>query len=230
LTGGKLPSRVVLLLEASVKIYSMLIHPSEHSFNKEMFSAANTVFADNGHTVKTIDLYHSQFDPRELTNNIVNLSNSSYDQKWTRAEKLDLLPEFTIGELEKLKECDILYIQSPIWLWSPPAILKSYMESVFIFNTVFTTPHHAFDTTLPFRLFKGKRVILSLTASASEEMMLQNFRDKHELLVHLKNVFELVGFEFIDPFIAWEQNGESDHRETDINNLCNYIQSTVLKD
>jgi NAD(P)H dehydrogenase (quinone) len=202
----------------------MLIHPSEHSFNKELFSAANAVFVDSGYTVKTIDLYHSQFDPRELTNNIVNLSNSSYDQKWTYAEKLNLLPAFTVDELEKLKECDILYIQSPIWLWSPPALLKAYMESVFIFNTAFTKDDP------PFQLFKGKRVILSLTASASQTMMLESFRDKHEFLVHLKNVFELVGFEFIDPFIAWEQNGESDHRESDIKNLCNYIHSTVLKD
>lgn len=208
----------------------MLIHPSENSFNKELFSTANTLFADNGYTVETIDLYHSQFDPRELTNNIVNLSDSTYDQKWTRAEKLNLLPDFTILELEKLTKCDVLYIQTPIWLWGPPAILKAYMESVFIFNTVFTTPHHAFDTTPPFQLFKGKKIFLSLTASASEAMMLQNFRDKDEFVVHLKNVFELVGFEFIDPFVAWEQNGESDHRKNDINNLCNYIQSTVLKD
>ena len=195
-----------------------------------MFSAANALFVDSGHTVKTIDLYHSQFDPRELTNNIVNLSNSSYDQKWTRAEKLNLLPDFTLGEIENLKECDVLYIQSPVWLWGPPAILKAYMESVFIFNTVFTTPHHAFDITPPFQLFKGKQVFLSLTASASKEMMLQNFRDKDEFVVHLKNVFELVGFKFIDPFVAWEQNGEFDHRGTDINNLCDYIRSTVLKD
>ena len=207
-----------------MKIYSMLIHPSEHSFNKEMFSAANAVFTESGHTVKTIDLYHSQFDPRELTNNIVNLPNSSYDQKWTYAEKLNLLPAFTVSELEKLKECDILYIQSPIWLWSTPAILKAYIESVFIFNTVFTQDNP------PFQLFKGKRVIFSLTGSASEEMMLKIFRDKHEFVVHLKNVFELVGFEFIQPFIAWEQNGISEHKKNDINNLCNYIQSTVLKD
>ena len=227
MTGGKLLSHAVLLLEASVKIYSMLIHPSEHSFNKELFSAANAVFTESGHNVKTLDLYHSQFDPFELTNNIVNLTDSTYDRNWTRAEKLNILPQFTIDEIEKINECDILYIQTPIWLWGPPAILKAYTENVFIFNTVFTTSHHAFDLTPPFQLFKGKRVIFSLTASSSEEMMLQNFRDKHELVVHLKTVFELVGFEFIDPFIAWEQNGESDHRKNDINNLCNYLQGLI---
>jgi len=202
----------------------MLIHPSENSFNKEMFSAANALFVDSGHTVKTIDLYRSQFNPYKLTDNIVNLSGSSYDQKWTYAEELNLLPDFTLGEIENLKECDVLYIQSPIWLWSPPAILKSYIESVFIFNTVFTRGDS------PFQLFKGKKVIFSLTATSTEELMLQSFRDKDEFVVHLKNVFELVGFKFIDPFVAWEQNGEFDHRETDINNLCDYIRSTVLKD
>lgn len=200
----------------------MLIHPSENSFNKEMFFAANQLFTDSGHIVKTIDLYHSQFDPRELTNNIVRLSNSSYDQKWTYAEKLNLLPAFTISEIEKLKECDVLYIQSPIWLWGPPAILKAYMESVFIFNTVFN------NDVPPIQLFKGKKVLFSFTASASEEMMLRKFRDRQEFLVHLKNVFELVGFEFIDPFIAWEQNGQINHRETDINNLCKYIHLNII--
>jgi NAD(P)H dehydrogenase (quinone) len=200
----------------------MLIHPSENSFNKEMFSAANKLFTDSGHTIETIDLYHSQFDPRELTNNIVNLSDSPYDQKWTYAEKLNLLPVFTICEIEKLNECDILYIQTPIWLWGPPAILKAYMESVFIFNTVFT------QDDPPFQLFKGKKVLFSLTATSSEKMMLRKFRDHQEFLVHLKNLFELVGFEFVAPFIAWEQNGQFDHRETDINNLCNYIKSNII--
>jgi len=205
-----------------MNVYSMLIHPSENSFNKEMFSAANKLFTDSGHTIETIDLYHSQFDPRELTNNIVNLSDSPYDQKWTYAEKLNLLPVFTICEIEKLNECDILYIQTPIWLWGPPAILKAYMESVFIFNTVFT------QDDPPFQLFKGKKVLFSLTATSSEKMMLRKFRDHQEFLVHLKNLFELVGFEFVAPFIAWEQNGQFDHRETDINNLCNYIKSNII--
>ena len=205
-----------------MNVYSMLIHPSENSFNKEMFSAANKLFTDSGHTIETIDLYHSQFDTRELTNNIVNLSDSPYDQKWTYAEKLNLLPVFTICEIEKLNECDILYIQTPIWLWGPPAILKAYMESVFIFNTVFT------QDDPPFQLFKGKKVLFSLTATSSEKMMLRKFRDHQEFLVHLKNLFELVGFEFVAPFIAWEQNGQFDHRETDINNLCNYIKSNII--
>jgi NAD(P)H dehydrogenase (quinone) len=212
-----------------MKIYSILVHPSETSLNKQLFVAANNIFAEANHTIKTLDLFHCGFDPNQLSNNIINLAGSSYDQKWSYAEELKLLPEFTINEIEKLNECDILYIQTPIWLWSPPAILKSYTENVFVFNTVFTKSH-SIDNSIPFQLFKGKKVFFSITASSSEQAMLTNFRDRAEFLVHLKNVFELTGFEFIDPFIAWEQNGISDHRETDINNLCNYIQSTVLKD
>lgn len=212
-----------------MKIYSILVHPSENSLNKDLFSKANDTFTRAGHSVKTLDLYHSKFDPNKLSKNIINLPGSSYDQKWSYAEKLKLLPDFTINEIEKLKECDILYIQTPIWLWGPPAILKSYTENVFVFNTVFTKSHNI-DGSIPFQLFRGKKVFFSITASSSEEAMLTNFRDRAEFLVHLKNVFELTGFEFIDPCIAWEQNGISDHVNKDITNLCNYIQTTVLKD
>ena len=90
------------------------------------------------------------------------LENKLPDAKISYLDKL--YPDFKIGvkaEQEKLLKADIIVLQYPVFWYSMPSLLEHYMEKVFEYGF----SHGTDDMKL-----KGKRLVVSLTTGAKEEM------------------------------------------------------------
>jgi NAD(P)H dehydrogenase (quinone) len=66
------------------------------------------------------------------------------------------------AEIDKLMRADLLVLQFPIWWFSAPAILKGWLDRVFVYGLYSSS--RRYDTGL----FKGKTAFLSVTAGGPE--------------------------------------------------------------
>jgi len=129
---------------------------------------------------------------------------SDYNYNYAVAKFKKLTSNFVNDEIANLKQADIVYIQSPILVWSLPAMLKLYIENVFIANEMFVIKNPWADTDFEIeKLMKDKRVIFSLTAGSSQSLTNYVIGSTDLLLHPIKSMFEFVGFEWVAPHITW---------------------------
>lgn len=66
------------------------------------------------------------------------------------------------AEIDKLKRADLLILQFPIWWFATPAILKGWLDRVFVYGLY--SSRRRYDAGL----FKGKKAFVSVTAGGPE--------------------------------------------------------------
>lgn len=93
-------------------------HPVRESFTLSVAGAYAAAAAELGHQVLSRDLYRMNFDPR------------------LGAAELPLAPGFApapdaAAERQLLAGADVFALIYPLWLDTPPAMLKGYLERVF---------------------------------------------------------------------------------------------------
>jgi NAD(P)H dehydrogenase (quinone) len=101
-----------------VKHAVIFAHPNAHSFTAAMAEGYAGAVEALGHTALRRDLYRMDFDPR------LKSTELPFAENWQAA------PD-AIAERELLKDADVFVLFYPLWLNSPPAILKGYLERVF---------------------------------------------------------------------------------------------------
>lgn len=108
-------------------------HHEPTSFTAAMKNLAIEVFQSHGHKVVVSDLYAQGFNPLAQKWDFVTTSGNhfNYMLEQKHAARLDwaFSPDI-VGEIEKIKEADLLLIVSPIWWFSVPAILKGWFDRV----------------------------------------------------------------------------------------------------
>lgn len=189
-----------------MNVYSILVHPSRHSLNGTLFDTANELFVNEGHQVQTLELF-------SIEQRLIEAARTMYDNKTKQAGISAYLSnwisgtttEFVRDEIERVKSADLLFIQSPIWVYSMPALFKSYMEQIFLFNQFFRlTDTASADNFSIEHLTTGKKVLLSLTVGGSKEMVSHVLGDSSNITHYPKSVFEnFLGYEFLTPHITW---------------------------
>ena len=214
-----------------MKIYSILSHPNQHSLNARMFDLANKHFCRLGHEVDTLDLYRSieqLSDSANIMYQDVSLVERKYMSPYsynyaTNSEK-NQLGKFAKIEIDKLKNSDVLYIQSPILVWSLPAILKLYIENIFVINELFLLHNPWSDDNFKIdRYMEGKQVMFSLTMGSSQSLTNEVIGNK-DLLIHpIKSIFNFVGYEWIDPHITWGTTEINDKRQDYLDSFQQYL-------
>ena len=119
-----------------MNVYSILAHPNLQSLNSRMFAQANKHFLTLGYNVDTIHLYENFsaiLDSQSMVyKNKIALEErgwqSSMNANYTKG--IEISDDFTKNEIAKIKNADLLYIQTPILVWALPAILKVYIELI----------------------------------------------------------------------------------------------------
>lgn len=195
-----------------MKIYSILVHPNQTSLNGTLFDLANQYFKDCGHTVKTIDLSSKRYEMDESAsalyqNTASNVNKgymSDYNYNYAVSKANKLTSSFAKSEIAKFKEADIIYIQTPILVWTIPALLKFYIENVFVANELFTaTDPWSDDSFVVNPLLTGKKVIFSVTMGSSRAMTNSIIGSIEQLMHPYKSMFGFVGVEWVDPHVTW---------------------------
>jgi NAD(P)H dehydrogenase (quinone) len=138
-----------------VKHAVIFAHPCQQSFTASVAKAYAKACEALGHGVVQRDLYGIEFDPR------------------LRLEEIPTNPAFQPGpdvmaEREMLKSCDVFALVYPLWLNSPPAILKGYLERVFGFGFAYGGDGHSYNP-----LLKGRKLISFSSSGAPTDWLKQ---------------------------------------------------------
>jgi NAD(P)H dehydrogenase (quinone) len=214
-----------------MKVYGILVHPKRQSLNGAMFDTAIDFFQKKKYTVETLDLFRSDFDPWAIHDQITaDIQTKNYSHKWFAADTRDLLPEFSQLEIEKLKSSDLLYLQTPIWWWGLPAIMKAYIENVFIYNVLFSLDNEHTrenkDSTV-FKFLRNKKMLLSITTGSSEKFMVEHFNTVDNMLAPIKARFEFLGYDLLPTYHGGALSGETDATDQ-IKKFQEYLEKIKL--
>ncbi len=105
----------------------MSAHPCADSYCRALTVAATTGLESRGHDVTTLDLYDIGFDPA--------MSKEEHSAYMAREPAPDPLVR-DHGQL--VKNVDTLVFVYPTWWSGPPAVLKGWLERVFVPGVAFT--------------------------------------------------------------------------------------------
>jgi NAD(P)H dehydrogenase (quinone) len=100
-------------------------HPVEDSFHSAIHSSVVSALAAAGHEIDDCDLYAENFQPI-LTRN---------ERKAYHDVKADRVP--VAREIERLRACQGLVFVFPTWWYGMPAILKGYIDRVWLPGVAF---------------------------------------------------------------------------------------------
>ncbi len=147
-----------------MRLLVVFCHPSSESFGAALFETACRTLRAAGHELRVHDLYREGFDPV--------LNQREWDDYLLRTRTIiDRNP----GHIEDLIWSEGLVVIYPTWFYGPPAMLKGWLERVWLPGVAFEVA----DARL--RRPKGKlgniRLFVGITTSGSPWWWLRIIRD-----------------------------------------------------
>lgn len=116
-----------------MKVLHVYCHPLEESFHRALRDAVSAGLAEAGHAVDLLDLYAENFDPVLGADARRHYHDVSRNQRGLEAY------------VARLRAADALVVQFPTWAFGAPAMLKGFIERIFM-------PGVAFDISDPARV------------------------------------------------------------------------------
>jgi NAD(P)H dehydrogenase (quinone) len=198
-----------------MNVFIVFAHPEAKSFGRALLDRSVRVLQEGGHQVAVSDLYAMNFNPLASAADFHSRRFPhalQYDREQKHAHHHHAFAQDIQDEIDKLLACDMLILQFPLWWFSVPAMMKGWIDRVFV-NGVVYGKGRRFDTGG----LKGRRAMVCTTTACHAEMA------EHDgLLGHLNiNLWHLqhgtlgyAGFEVLEPFAAWSiQYTTPEHRQ-----------------
>lgn len=182
-------------------------HPEPASFNAALTSIGMDVFRERGDSVEISDLYAEHFDPVEKSEHYVRRSDTTLFSplaEQRHAYKENTLPADVSREIARLERADLVIFQFPIWWHSAPAILKGWMDRVFISGGLYSSTMR-YDTGY----FRGRRALCSATTGAPEAAFEPGGRagEIDKILWSTQYSLYYMGFDILPPFVSYGVQG-----------------------
>jgi len=181
------------------KAHIVLAHPESKSFNGFLSETTQQVLGGAGCKTTLSDLYAMDFDPREGPRHY----NSRKDEAVFHAQTEqrfnvdnDSTPADVKAEAQRILDCDLLIVHFPLWWFGMPAILKGWMDRVFVYGQMYRSVMR-YDAGI----CAGKKMIACVTTGASEDSCSYNGREGDTQL-HLWPLlfpFRYLGFDVLQP-------------------------------
>jgi NAD(P)H dehydrogenase (quinone) len=184
-----------------MKAHIVLAHPESKSFNGQLANISNSKLEAAGWEVTYSDLYANNFDPREGPMHYQKLSNNERFHAQTEQRfhaESETTPHDVAIERDKMLQSDLLIVHFPLWWFGMPAILKGWMDRVFIYGSVYRGQMR-YDTGI----CKGKKMLACITTGASQDSCSFNGREGDSRL-HAWPIlfpFRYIGFDVLEPVI-----------------------------
>lgn len=179
-------------------------HPEPKSFNGAMSRIATEALTTAGHEVVVSDLYAMRFNPVSDRANFVTVHDPDYYRQQAEeafAVANDGLAADIRAEIDKLFWCDALILQFPLWWFGLPAILKGWVDRVFVSGGRVYGGGRWYDRGV----FAGKRAMCSLTIGGPQPIYSEHglngpisailFPINHGMLY-------FTGFSVVEPFVV----------------------------
>jgi NAD(P)H dehydrogenase (quinone) len=188
-----------------MKVLIIFAHPEPRSFGKALLDRSVTTLIDCGHEVVVSDLYAMGFNPVASAADFTERrfpDALQYDREQkTSSQRRTFSPDIH-AEIDKLMTCDLLILQFPLWWFSVPAIMKGWIDRVFVNGTVYGAGGMRFDQGG----LKGRKAMLTFTTGCFPEMMEPDglLGQRDVILWHLQyGTFGYSGLDVLEPFVGW---------------------------
>ncbi|MEM7750708.1 MAG: NAD(P)H-dependent oxidoreductase [Pseudomonadota bacterium] len=184
-----------------MKAHVVLAHPERRSFNGLLADTTQNTLTAAGWGVTLSDLYGLEFDPREGAQHYTSRADADRFHAQTEqrfnADQGTTPPE-VMQELDNVREADLLVVHFPLWWFGMPAILKGWIDRVFVYGAMYRSTMR-YDAGV----CAGKKMIACVTTGASKESCSFNGREG-DTQMHLWPIlfpFRYVGFDVLVPAI-----------------------------
>lgn len=107
-------------------------------------------------------------------------------------------PSDVAAELDKLLAADLVILQFPLWWFGPPAILKGWMDRVFVYGGLYSS-----ERRHDRGVCSGKRALLCVTTGSAEAACSPDGREGDTQLILWPTLYALryVGFTVLQPIL-----------------------------
>jgi len=180
----------------------VLAHPESKSYNAALALVARDTLQQQGYEVRLADLYRQSFAADEHARHFVYRANACrFDAQAEQRFNADrnTLPLDVHRNSEDLLWADLVVLQFPLWWFGMPAILKGWMDRVFVYGKLYSS-----DRRLDCGICAGKRAMLSVTAGSSKDACAPDGQegDTRLILWPIHYALYYVGFSVLEPTIA----------------------------
>lgn len=196
-----------------MKVFIVHAHPESQSFNGALTQYGKGILESNGHEVQISDLYAMKFDPVSDRRNFTTVKDTKYFKQQLEelyATEVNGFSGEITAELEKIQWCDVMVFQFPLWWFGLPAILKGWVDRVFVMGRVYGGGKW-YDQGA----FQGKRAFCSLTTGGGELLYQPNGinGDIDQILYPINHgILSFTGFTVLPSYISWAPARVSDEK------------------
>lgn len=184
-----------------MKAHIVLAHPEANSFNGALAQVSRETLSAQGWDCTVSDLYRMDFDPREGAQHYRTRANEAAFHPQTEqrySAENGSLPGVVSAEIGHILSSDLLIVHFPLWWFGMPAILKGWMDRVFVYGELYRSTQR-YDTGR----CQGKRMLACVTTGASAENCAPNGREGNTRL-HLWPIlypFRYLGYTVLEPVV-----------------------------
>jgi NAD(P)H dehydrogenase (quinone) len=179
-------------------------HPEPTSFAAALRDRAERTLVDAGWSVEVSDLYADGFNPVAGPGDFTAPADPHrlhvQREQAHAAHSGGLAPDL-LREVERLERADLVVFLAPLWWFGLPAILKGWVDRVFVYGRVYGN-----GLTFETGPLRGKRAMLALTTGGPESSYSEGgMHGDLGVLLHSVHhgMFRFTGMEALEPFVAW---------------------------
>jgi len=190
-----------------VKVLIVYAHHEAHSFNAALLARSVEVLTARGHEVQISDLYAMRFNPVATSDDFRERrfpGRLQYDREQKHNYQRSSLSDDIAGEIEKLFWCDMLILQFPLWWFSVPAIMKGWIDRVFVNGAVYGSGRRYDSGGL-----NGRRAMVVTSTAAYPDMCAADglVGALDVVLWPIQNgALAYAGCKVLPPFVSWSVN------------------------
>ncbi|MET0547442.1 MAG: NAD(P)H-dependent oxidoreductase [Caulobacterales bacterium] len=180
-------------------------HQEPTSFNHAMLETARETLTAAGHEVEVSDLYAMNFEARATRADFQEMRDATrfgYAREQYYANRTNTFAPDIAAELDKVRRCDTLILQFPLWWFSMPAIVKGWIDRVFANGATYGGSTGQFFER---GMMAGKKAMVSVTTGAPAVMFnpagMCGAMEAALWPIH-NGILRFCGFDVMPPFIA----------------------------
>ena len=205
-------------MSTPMKVLIVHAHYEAQSFNTALKNQAVATLTAAGHEVQVSDLYAMQWNPVASAADFGERANPDYCtyalEQRKGYESATLAPDI-LAEVAKVEWCDLLILNFPVFWFSVPAVLKGWIDRVFV-SGKFYGGKRVYDQGG----MRGKKAMLTLTLGGQEHMFHDEQAIHGEMALMLRPILRgalaYTGFSVLPPYIAYHVPYISDVARQDI--------------
>ncbi|MFQ3201854.1 MAG: NAD(P)H dehydrogenase (quinone) [Zhongshania sp.] len=179
-------------------------HPEPKSFSSALYLEAKRFFEEKGDSVQVSDLYAMDFNPVASSEDFAERADPDYFNY--ALEQRKSVPAGTIStdikiEIEKVEAADLLVFNFPLYWFSTPAILKGWIDRVFVSGKFYGGKRIYGNGGMA-----GKKALVSVSTGGRDDMLSEGgiHGDINEILKPLlQGSLGYVGMDVLEPFHAF---------------------------